>query len=254
MKKMSIILLKILLPILLILLTMSFITENIAIKTISHDILTNKIKGYMLDEIINKVDNDKLFEIADKIENSKYIEKITHKYLDIISYNLTNTNHQNIDITEEINLILENDLEKDLPENIKHNIISYMSEKSEQLQNSIEVSIEEPVIEILNTYRIFTSFNVRIILAILCILGIIGLIILEKINCLKSLQKIIIITVILSTIIFVLIKFSSTYIEQRLSGGWIDNIDLNLMLIFIIVEIFIALVIYLVRRKLNINK
>lgn len=253
MKKFLAILLKILLPILLILVTMSFIIENIAVKTISNDIVTKRIEGYMLDEIINKVDDDKLFEIAEKIENSKYIEKITQKYLDVISSNSSNTNYENIDITEEINLILEKDLENELPEDIKNNVINYMSEKSAELQSRLEIGLEEPVIEILNIYSVYTSFAFRISLIILCIIDIIGLILLEKYNSLKSIQIAILITAILTICLFIAIKLLSPYIEQRLSGGWIDNINLNLMIGFIIVEIVIGLILFIVRRKINIT-
>ena len=47
------IILKILLPIFLVIITMSFIIENVAVKTISNDILIKRVSGYMLDEIIN---------------------------------------------------------------------------------------------------------------------------------------------------------------------------------------------------------
>ena len=251
MKKILAILLKILLPLILILLTMSFIIENIAVKTISNDIITKRIEGYMLDEIINKVDDDKLFEIAEKIENSKYIEKITQKYLDAISSNSYNTNYENIDITEEINLILEKDLENELPEDIKNNVINYMSEKSTELQNRLEIGLEEPVIEILNIYSVYTSFTFRISLIVLCIIDIIGLILLEKYNSLKSIQIAILITAILTICLFIAIKLLSPYIEQRLSGGWIDNINLNLMIGFIIVEIVVSIILFILGKKLN---
>ena len=251
MKKILAILLKILLPLILILLTMSFIIENIAVKTISNDIITKRIEGYMLDEIINKVDDDKFFEIAEKIENSKYIEKITQKYLDVISSNSSNMNYENIDITEEINLILEKDLENELPEDIKNNVINYMSEKSAELQNRLEIWLEEPVIEILNIYSIYTNFAFRISLIVLCIIDIIGLILLEKYNSLKSIQNAILTTAILTICAFIAVKLLSPYIEQRLSGGWIDNINLNLMIGFIIVEIVVSIILFILGKKLN---
>ena len=86
------IILKILLPIFLLLITMSFILENMAVETISDDILLKEVSGYMLDEIIDEVDNDNLSEIAEKIENSPYMEEITEKYLDVLSGKSENIN------------------------------------------------------------------------------------------------------------------------------------------------------------------
>ena len=122
------IILKILLPILLFIITMSFIIENVAVKTISNDILTRRVSGYMLDEIIGEVDNDTFYEIAEKIEGSPYMEEITGKYLDVLT-----GKRENIDITEEINQILEEELQHEIPEDIKDNIRNYISEKEEPL-------------------------------------------------------------------------------------------------------------------------
>ena len=111
---------------------MSFIIENVAVKTISNDILTRRVSGYMLDEIIDEVDNDTFYEIAEKIEGSPYMEEITGKYLDALT-----GKSENIDITEEINQILEQeDLQNEIPEDIKDDIRSYVSEKSEEIEDS----------------------------------------------------------------------------------------------------------------------
>ena len=80
MKKFLAILLKILLPILLILVTMSFIIENIAVKTISNDIVTKRIEGYMLDEIINKVDDDTLIEMIKLVQDGNSMRSVSLQY------------------------------------------------------------------------------------------------------------------------------------------------------------------------------
>ena len=214
------IILKIVLPILLFIITMSFVIENVAVKTISKDILTKRVSGYMLDEIINEVDNDTLYEIAGKIENSPYMEEITGKYIDILT-----GKSENIDITEEINQILEEDLQNEIPENVKSNIKSYVSEKSEEIENRLEIGIEGTTTQVLNIYGQFTSFEFRITCIILCLLDIIGLIVLEKQQVLKTIQISMFITAIISMIVFIGFKILSTYIEQDLSGGWIDNIN-----------------------------
>lgn len=237
------IILKIVLPILLFIITMSFVIENVAVKTISKDILTKRVSGYMLDEIINEVDNDTLYEIADKIENSPYMEEITGKYLDV----LTGKN-ENIDIMEEINQILEEDLQNEIPENVKSNIKSYVSEKSEEIENRLEIGIEGTTTQVLNIYGQFTSFEFRITCIILCLLDIIGLIVLEKQQVLKTIQISMFITAIISMIAFIGFKILSTYIEQDLSGGWIDNINLNMLVGCIIVEVILGFIVLIIRK------
>ncbi len=237
------IILKIVLPILLFIITMSFVIENVAVKTISKDILTKRVSGYMLDEIINEVDNDTLYEIAGKIENSPYMEEITGKYIDILT-----GKSENIDITEEINQILEEDLQNEIPENVKSNIKSYVSEKSEEIENRLEIGIEGTTTQVLNIYGQFTSFEFRITCIILCLLDIIGLIVLEKQQVLKTIQISMFITAIISMIVFIGFKILSTYIEQDLSGGWIDNINLNMLVGCIIVEVILGFIVLIIRK------
>ena len=224
---------KILLPIFLFIITMSFVIENVAVKTISNDILKRRISGYMLDEIINEVDDDTFYEIAEKIEGSPYMEEITGKYLDALT-----GKSENIDITEEINQILEQeDLQNEIPEDIKDDIRSYVSEKSEEIEDRLEMGVEGTATEVLNIYGQFTRFEFRITLIILCLLDIIGLILLEKQQVLKTIQISMFVTAIISIIAFIGIRVLSTYIEQYLSGGWIDNINLNILIGCIIAEI-----------------
>ncbi len=240
------IILKILLPIFLFIITMSFIIENVAVKTISNDILTKRVSGYMLDEIINEVDSNTFYEIAEKIEGSPYMEEITGKYLDALT-----GKSENIDITEEINQILEEeDLQNEIPEDIKDDIRSYVSEKSEEIEDRLEMGVEGTATEVLNIYGQFTSFEFRITFIILCLLDIIGLIFLEKQQVLKTIQISMFITAIISIIAFIGIRVLSTYIEQYLSGGWIDNINLNMLIGCIILEVIIGFILFMIRRAL----
>ena len=239
------IILKILLPIFLFIITMSFIIENVAVKTISNDILTRRVSGYMLDEIIGEVDNDTFYEIAEKIEGSPYMEEITGKYLDVLT-----GKRENIDITEEINQILEEDLQNEIPEDIKDDIRSYVSEKSEEIEDRLEMGVKGTATEVLKIYGQFTSFEFRITFIILCLLDIIGLILLEKQQVLKTIQISMFITAIISIIVFIGMRVLSTYVEQYLSGGWIDNINLNMLIGCIIVEVIIGFILFMIRRAL----
>lgn len=241
------IILKILLPIFLLLITMSFIIENMAVKTISDDILVEEVSGYMLDEIINEVDNDNLSEIAEKIENSPYMEEITEKYLDVLS-----GKSEKINIEEEINQILDEDLKGEIPENIKEDVKSYVNEKSEEVENKLEMGTEgDSVTKILNIYGKITSFEFRITLIIICLLDVIILVVLEKQNVLKTIGITMFIVAIISILVLIIINILSTYIKQRLSGGWIDNINLNSLIGCIIAEVIIGFILLIITRVLN---
>ena len=241
------IILKILLPIFLLLITMSFILENMAVETISDDILVKEVSGYMLDEIIDEVDNDNLSEIAEKIENSPYMEEITEKYLDVLS-----GKSENINIEEEINQILDEDLKGEIPENIKEDVRSYVSEKSEEVENKLEMGTEgDSVTKILNIYGKITSFEFRVTLIILCLLDVILLVVLEKQNVLKTIGITMFIVAIISILVLIIINILSTYIKQRLSGGWIDNINLNSLIGCIITEVIIGFILLIITRVLN---
>lgn len=241
------IILKILLPIFLLLITMSFIIENMAVKTISDDILVEEVSGYMLDEIINEVDNDNLSEIAEKIENSPYMEEITEKYLDVLS-----GKSEKINIEEEINQILDEDLKGEIPENRKEDVKSYVNEKSEEVENKLEMGTEDDsVTKILNIYGKITSFEFRITLIILCLLDVILLVVLEKQNVLKTIGITMFIVAIISILVLIIINILSTYIKQRLSGGWIDNINLNSLIGCIITEVIIDFILLIITRVLN---
>lgn len=241
------IILKILLPIFLLLITMSFILENMAVETISDDILVKEVSGYMLDEIIDEVDNDNLSEIAEKIENSPYMEEITEKYLDVLS-----GKSENINIEEEINQILDEDLKGEIPENIKEDVRSYVSEKSEEVENKLEIGTEgDSVTKILNIYGKITSFEFRVTLIILCLLDVILLVVLEKQNVLKTIGITMFIVAIISILVLIIINILSTYIKQRLSGGWIDNINLNSLIGCVIAEVIIGFILLIITRVLN---
>ena len=62
--------LKIFLTIFLILITTSFIAENIVIKTVTSNIISKKVSGYLLDKIVYDVDIDELGKIENNIRKS----------------------------------------------------------------------------------------------------------------------------------------------------------------------------------------
>ena len=65
------VLLKITLPLILIVITLSYSAEDIIKSTVTNEVMSKKISGYVLDDIINEFDLSKLGDIEDKIRNSK---------------------------------------------------------------------------------------------------------------------------------------------------------------------------------------
>ena len=135
------------------------------------------------------------------------MEEITEKYLDVLT-----GKSENIDITEEINQILEEELQHEIPEDIKDNIRNYVSEKSEEIEDKLEVGTEGEVTEILNIYGQFTSFEFRLTFIILTILDIIVLALLEKQQVLKTIQISMFVTAAISMLVFIKIQDISAYL------------------------------------------
>ena len=73
----------------------------------------------------------------------------------------------------------------------------------------------------------------------------------EKYKSLKAIQISSLITAIITEIVFVAIKLLSNFIDQRLAGGLLSNINLRLMITFIIIEFIISLVLFIVIKKLK---
>ena len=98
MKKCTKIIFSILLTISLILVTMSFIGENIVVKTFSQEILSKKISGYFLDEIVYDVDIEELGKIEYNVRASKYTDRITSKFIRVIVENVGNSDDIKLNI------------------------------------------------------------------------------------------------------------------------------------------------------------
>ena len=243
--------LKILLPILLLIITASFVLENVVVKTITEEIMAKKISGYILDEIILDIDSNKLIDIDERIRDSQYCEKITFQYVNVLIANTIYDENKKLDITEEIKSIIEKELKNEIEESKKEKLYHYLQEQSENLVGRLDRYDIPPLF--LQLYHAMTNLNFRIIVGLVLVIDIITLIVLEKYKALKSFQLGLMITAIVSIIVFAIIKICSNYIEQTLTGGWVDNINLNLLITFIVVEIVSSIVLYLIRRNLKEN-
>lgn len=253
MKKCIKILLSILLTLDLILLTMSFIIENIVVKTFSQEILSKKISGYFLDEIIYDVDINTLGKIEYNIRNSRYTSKITSKFIQTITKNVAYNENMNFDISKEIDLLISENMPKNLYNEKVDSTKKYLNEKivntEKTLEENLVYSFGEYYITILKLYSILTNTYFRIVMLLILIISIIGLVMIEKYKSLKIIQISSLITAIITGIIFVAIKLLSNFIDQRLAGGWLSSINLRLMITLIIIESIISLGLFIVRKN-----
>lgn len=248
--------LKILMSILFILISMSFVLENVAIKTITKDVISKKISGYFLDNIIYDFDIDTIEEIEDKVRFSKYTENITSKYIDILVSNLAYNQNNQFDITNDITQIVEKELKDILSQEQKNKIYEFVQKQSSSLESRIENDIPTgfntyDIVLFMKIYGIFTNIIFRVVMIGLLFIDIIVLTLLEKKHIFKDIQVGILSTVIFSLIVFILIKIFSRIIEQNFTGGWIDNINLNMLVFFIIVEVILSLILYFIRIRVN---
>ena len=106
---------------------------------------------------------------------------------------------------------------------------------------------------ILKLYNILTNIYLRIAMLLTCIITIIGLVIIEKNRSLRTIQISSVITVTFTIIVFVAVKLFSNFIDQKLAGGWLSNINLSLMITFIIIEFIISLALFITRKNLKCN-
>lgn len=257
MKKYIKIVLSILLILSLILITMSFIIENTVIKTFSQEILSKKISGYFLDEIVYDVDINNLEKIEYNIRNSKYADKITSKFVQTIIKNVAYNENIKFDISEEIDLLILENMPNELYNEKANNTKEYLTENMINIEKNLEenfiYSFGNYYLIILKLYNILTNIYLRIAMLLTCIITIIGLVIIEKNRSLRTIQISSVITVIFTIIVFVVVKLFSNFIDQKLAGGWLSNINLSLMITFIIIEFIISLALFITRKNLKCN-
>ena len=255
MKKCIKIILNVLLTVSLILITMSFIIENIVVKTFSQEILAKKVSGYFLDEVVYDVDINTLGIMENNIRNSQYTTKITSKFIQTIVKNVVYNENIKFDISNEIDsLILEN-----MPKEFYNEKVNDTKEYLSKNMVNIEKNIEEDIIDsakdyylpIFKIYSIVTNIYFRIGIILMCILIIIGLAIIEKGKTLKTIQISSTLTMLFTIIAFIIIKLSSNFIDQTFAGGRLSSINLELMLIFIIIEFIISVVLFIIRKRSN---
>lgn len=246
---------KLLFVVFFIAVTMSFLAENIVVKTFTRDILAKRVSGYFLDKVPHEGDMDTLERLDNSIRNSKYTEKITAKFIQNIVENVLYDKGKELDISEEMEGLMQENAPEGMAAGQVEEIKKYVTEHITVTGTALEGMFFYSFIDgyyflILKLYHLLTNIYFRMAMLLLFAADIIGLVILEKQEALKTIQIGSFVTAIFTAIIFFVIKGLSLFIRQPFSGGWINEIYLNMMVVFIIIELLISLGVFTVRKTL----
>ena len=252
--------LKIFLFLFLITLIMSFIGERIVVDTFSQEILSKKISGYVLDEIIYDVDINEIKKIDYDIVNNKLMKEITSKFIYTITENIIYNKNINFDIKNEVdNLISQtmfNYFSNEKIQEIKTYVIEKIVGVQENLQDSLLSSFSDKYLIVLRLFNYGTNFYFRLVIFILFFINIVILCFIEKIKVIKSFKIINLLVLLFMLVILVCIKMLSNLIDQKMSGGWLQDINIDALIIGIVVVSIICVLFFLLDRviKLKCNK
>ena len=249
--------LKIFLFLFLITLIMSFVGKRIVVDTFSQEILSKKISGYVLDEIIHDIDINEIKKIDYDIVNNKLIKEITSKFIYTVTENIIYNKNINLDIKNEVdNLISQNMYNYFSDEKIQE-IKTYVVEKivsiQENLQGSLLSSFSDKYLIVLQLFNYGTNFYFRLVIFILFFINAVILCFLEILIVIMSFNIIILLFML---VILVCIKMLSNLIDQKMSGGWLQDINIDALIIGIVVVSIICVLFFLLDRviKLKCNK
>lgn len=249
------IVLKILLFIFLLAIIASFVTKSIVIDTFSQEILSKKISGYLLDEIFYDINTNNLGIIESNIKNSKITQKITSKFIFTITQNIVKNEDKKLNIEDEIELLiskyLPNNLSNEKLQNIKENVSEYIINIQERLQDNLLYSFGNNYLIILKIYSIITDIYFRVITIALLFIDVIILCILEKYNILSSIKNISLIITVFMLMLLILINLLTNFIDQRLAGGWLQQINTDALVISIVIGIIISILLMIANKIIN---
>lgn len=249
--------LKIVVVILFMIITMSFIVEDMVVQTFSQEILAKKIAGYFLDQIINEVPTEQLGKIEQNIRNSKRTKKITSKFIKTIINNCMKQKETKLEIEEEIDWIIAEEITKEASpqklKEIKLYVIEQITNTEKRLEDNLLESFGEYYFIILKTYDIVTNIYFRIISILLGIIIGIHLVLLEKHKVWKTLKICSFALTIGSLSIFIILKLMSNFIDQNLAGGWLEIIHMDSLIGLIMIEIIFSILCMIVESKVNLK-
>ena len=249
------IVLKILLLLCLIVLSMSFVIKHIVINTFSQEILSKKVSGYLLDEIVYDVDINELGKIEDNIRNSKTTKKITAKFIETVVENVIGNEKIKMDIENEVDILIKDYMPKEISEeklqNMRKNTIKQITRIESGLQDDLMEDSENTYLTIFKIYNLITNMYFRIIILIVTVILTIILIVLEKSRALKSIRNVSLITTIFLIVMFIIIKLMTDFIDQKFAGGWLQEINIDSLIISIILGVIISSSLFLIYKHIN---
>ena len=149
---------------------------------------------------------------------------------------------------------MSNQIPNEKLKSIKEDVIEEMTNTEQNLQNNLLYSFGDNYIIILTIYDIITNIYFRLIITVLCIINLVILCWLEKYEILKSIRNISIILTIALMIILIIIKLLSNFIVQKLAGGWLQDINVNALIISIVMFAIISVLLILINKNIKVGK
>lgn len=253
MKKFWSVILTIILAIILVSITLSYSAENIVINTLSSELTYKKVSSKILDFVI-KYDLDKIDDVDNIIKNSNQISKITKKFLNATIENVSYNKNSKVDISSEINNLVNDELSKYIDEETRNSILLSFSNYGDELENEFEVYLtgfSYDYAELFKIYYMLVNTTFRICILIILCIDIIILILLLKLNVFKNLKIGSIVTGIITIVFLLLVRLLRNYIDQNFSGGRLNNINTSSLLIFTIVWILLSIIFIVLDKRIQ---
>ena len=177
------ILLEIILTLSILTLIISVNVQNFVITSFSNNTISKKITELVLGKNTNDIDASDKKMLEQNIEKSNYVKKITQKYIDNEINNIINNTNDKIDITRDINNMLDEYLTglvssqslEEIKEYVNENVLIILDNNKDTNDNILKKNIS-----FLKIYSILTSNLLRNVTITLFIVSTVILVILER--------------------------------------------------------------------------
>ncbi len=177
------ILLEIILTLSILTLIISVNVQNFVITSFSNNTISKKITELVLGKNTNDIDASDKKMLEQNIEKSNYVKKITQKYIDNEINNIINNTNDKIDITRDINNMLDEYLTglvssqslEEIKEYVNENVLIILDNNKDTNDNILKKNIS-----FLKIYSILTSNLLRNVTITLFIVSTLILVILER--------------------------------------------------------------------------
>lgn len=177
------ILLEIILTLSILTLIISVNVQNFVITSFLNNTISKKITELVLGKNTNDIDASDKKMLEQNIEKSNYVKKITQKYIDNEINNIINNTNDKIDITRDINNMLDEYLTglvssqslEEIKEYVNENVLIILDNNKDTNDNILKKNIS-----FLKIYSILTSNLLRNVTITLFIVSTLILVILER--------------------------------------------------------------------------